>query len=106
VDISIIITTHNRAAALAQTLKNFAHIALPTGWSAELIVVDNASTDQTLAVVQNATYQKLSVRYLNEPRKGKGFALNTGIAAAKADIPLFTDDGGTSSKAIQDYRSA
>jgi glycosyltransferase involved in cell wall biosynthesis len=91
-NVSVIITTHNRSAALARTLETLAGMSVPEGWTVELIVVDNASTDQTPAVVQNATCQRISVRYLHEPRKGKGFALNTGIAAAKGDILLFTDD--------------
>ena len=34
----------------------------------------------------------ISIRYILEPRRGKGYAYNTGIAAARGTILLFTDD--------------
>ncbi len=89
---SVIIATCNRAASLAKTLRALGEVSLPPGWSAELIVVDNASTDNTAGVAQSAGLRNFTIRYLYEGRVGKSNALNTGLASASGEILLFTDD--------------
>lgn len=90
-DISIIICTSNRAAALRETLKMLARIEVPRGEKCECVIVDNASTDDTARVVEEAVLPFNKV-YVHEPRRGKGNAYNTGMATARSDIFLFTDD--------------
>ena len=58
----------------------------------ELIIVDNASTDETAEIVQQCRLPDMQVRYLHEPRRGQCHARNTGIGAARGEIILFTDD--------------
>jgi glycosyltransferase involved in cell wall biosynthesis len=89
--ISIIVCTRNRAAALAQTLAALGGIAVPAG-GAELIVVDNGSTDDTPDVVGRAGLANMEVRYVHEPRPGVSHARNTGLSSACGDLLLFTDD--------------
>ena len=63
-NLSIILCTHNRAASLARALT-----ALCAGCGApraELVVVDNNSTDRTEDVVESFTGGPLAVRYLKE----------------------------------------
>lgn len=89
--ISIVITTHNRAALLKETLAALRTQRYQPG--DELIVVDNASTDDTPDVVhRNAVDFPISLRYLREVTPGKSAALNTGIAAARGEILALTDD--------------
>ena len=90
--VSIILCTYNHAVSLKQTLTAMQALQVPDGVAAELLIVDNASTDDTHAVAQAAALPQLTVRYLFEPRKGKGYAYNAGLAAANGDILLFTDD--------------
>jgi glycosyltransferase involved in cell wall biosynthesis len=52
----------------------------------ELVVVDNASTDDTARVAA-----ALGVRVVDEPRPGAGLARRAGLAATKADALLFLD---------------
>lgn len=62
-----------------------------TRW--ELIVVDDASTDATATVVARRLKGVRNARLLVHTRnKGLGGARNTGIAAAKGEFILFTDD--------------
>jgi glycosyltransferase involved in cell wall biosynthesis len=49
--VSIIVVSHNRAADLRETLASIAACAIPAGLPTEIIVVDNASTDDTPAVL-------------------------------------------------------
>ncbi len=92
-NVSIIITTHNRAAHLKDTLAALRVLQVPAGLNAEVLVVDNASTDATSRVVQEAICPPdLPIRYLYEARKGQSNARNTGIAATRSESILFTDD--------------
>ena len=89
---SVIICSSNRAAALEKTLRAFGEINVPSGWDAELIVVDNGSKDRTAEIAQATRLENFKVRYLYEDRAGKSNALNTALAAAKGEVLLFTDD--------------
>jgi glycosyltransferase involved in cell wall biosynthesis len=90
--VSIIICTRSRAEHLHQTLGAIASICLPRGLKAELIVVDNASTDNTVQVVMQCGLTNMHMRYLYEPRHGQCNARNLGLQAAQGEMIVFTDD--------------
>jgi glycosyltransferase involved in cell wall biosynthesis len=96
--ISVVICTQNRAAALRETLASLAKVRMQHAWKAELLVVDNASTDNTAAVVREAKLPNLEVTYYFEPRKGKSNALNAALARTRGELILFTDDDVTISE--------
>ncbi len=91
-NVSIIICTCNRADDLRQTLESIGRLPVPEDYHCDLIVVDNASTDDTAAFVRSFVLPNMPLRYLSELRRGKGYAYNAGIAASTGDILLFTDD--------------
>lgn len=90
--VSIIICTRNRAEHLRLTLDSLAGIRLPADLNGELIVVDNASTDNTPAVVQGCSLAQMPVRYVCQPEPGLSRSRNRGLTEAAGDIILFTDD--------------
>ena len=90
--VSIIVCTCNRAKALRQTLVSFAELDTPPRIPIELIVVDNALTDDTAEVVASCNLTAIQVRYVHEPRRGRGYAYNRGMAEAQGEVLLFTDD--------------
>ncbi|HEX3625632.1 MAG TPA: glycosyltransferase family 2 protein [Verrucomicrobiae bacterium] len=90
--ISIIICTRNRASSLRQTLAALRKVRILAGHRAEVIVVDNGSTDDTACVAQTAGLKNMEAVYLFEPRKGKSNALNSGLAVARGETLVFTDD--------------
>ena len=92
VRVSIIITTYNRAAQLSQTLDALDCIQVPDTYQVELIVVDNRSTDDTAQVIRERKLPNMAVQGIYEPNPGQSHARNTGMAAAKGDIFLWTDD--------------
>lgn len=93
VDVSVIICTRNRAPAVAASLASVAAAALDCGIDIELVVVDNASTDDTQAVVEAwAKSVALPVRLVREDRKGLAVSRNTGVRASRGAILAFTDD--------------
>jgi glycosyltransferase involved in cell wall biosynthesis len=90
--VSIIICTHNRADSLKLTLESLARLEVPAGHWVELIVVDNASTDETAKTVQTAHLPNLPLCYFHESRRGKSVSLNAALKIAKGEIILWTDD--------------
>jgi glycosyltransferase involved in cell wall biosynthesis len=88
---SLIVCTRNRADRLAVFLDRLSDIAGIDRW--ELVLVDNASTDETpRALAEFATETPLSVTLACEPDPGLGRARNAGILAARGAILAFTDD--------------
>lgn len=90
--VSIIICTRDRADSLRETLASIGKCLVPPDIAAELLVVDNGSTDHTARVVQEAGLANLPVRHLVEPTPGQTHARNTGLRASTAEVVLFTDD--------------
>jgi len=89
-DISVIIATYNRASILRGTLESLAALQ-PQGITHEIIVVDNNSSDNTKAVVEEFA-QRAPIRYLFEERQGKNHALNAAVEVAQGELLVFTDD--------------
>jgi dolichol-phosphate mannosyltransferase len=75
--ISIVIPCHNEEEGIGFVLKNIPYDTLKRfGYETEVIVVDNNSTDKTAEVAE-----KLGAKVIKEKKKGKGFALKTGLRA-------------------------
>ncbi|MDD5351265.1 MAG: glycosyltransferase [Chthoniobacteraceae bacterium] len=90
--VSILLPTRNRADCLPQTFQCLASAVVPRGMEAELLLVDNGSTDATPALLAACRLPQMDVRVLHEPLPGRARACNAAIAAARGDILLFTDD--------------
>jgi len=92
-DVSVILCTYNRFESLAKALDSLALSILPDTVEWEVLVVDNNSSDQTQAVVENFSRRYPSrFRYLFEPQQGKSFALNSGVRESRGDVLAFVDD--------------
>lgn len=91
--ISIIVSTRNRASPLSKMLHALSVLEMPSQDVAEIVVVDNASTDDTRAVVSDfARNSRIAICYVYERRPGLSVARNRGIAAARGNLLLFIDD--------------
>ncbi len=88
--ISVLLATHNGADTIGRTLKAMSQLEAPhEGW--ELIVVNNASSDETEALILG-NRDNLPLTYLVEPQLGKSNAINTGLGAVRGDFIVMTDD--------------
>ncbi len=97
--LSIIICTFNRAYAIAPCLDSIAAAVAHAGAQAEIVVVDNASTDSTSLTVKDwAKSCPLPVNLVYEPKKGLASARNCGLRAATGELIMFTDDDCRMSK--------
>jgi glycosyltransferase involved in cell wall biosynthesis len=90
---SIVVATYNRAGVLDECIAALAGQAVPANVPWEVVFVDNNSVDGTRDVVANwAVRAPIPVRYVFEPRQGKSYAFNAGIAQASGAVLAFTDD--------------
>jgi glycosyltransferase involved in cell wall biosynthesis len=90
--LSVIIATRTRAAGIERLLALAAAWRRPAG-SAEIVVVDNGSTDGTPDVLRAArAASPLPVVLCREETPGLSNARNAGIRAAGGQVLLFTDD--------------
>lgn len=91
--VSAIICTRNRASSLKRTLLAMSAVDLDGVDDFELLIIDNGSADQTKdvaeAFVKTAPFR---VEYLLEKTSGLSFARNRGLAAARGNLIMFTDD--------------
>ena len=93
-ELSVLIATYKRAEILRETLEAMTGVDRE-GVSIEIVVIDNNSTDNTREVVESFA-DRLSVRYLFEPRPGKSCALNLALDNVPLGrIVVFTDDDVT-----------
>lgn len=90
-DVSVVLCTYNRGELLANALESL-HKQKTSNISYEILVVDNNSTDHTKELVQRFVHKNSHFRYIFEPKQGLSHARNAGIAAAQADLIVFTDD--------------
>jgi glycosyltransferase involved in cell wall biosynthesis len=90
--VSIIVCTNNRAPFLNKTLSALCAVTVPEGFTAELLVVDNASTDSTADVIKQFRCPNIPVTYLYEPIPGKCRSLNRAVQASTGHILMFADD--------------
>jgi glycosyltransferase involved in cell wall biosynthesis len=91
-DASILISTKNRAQYLTQTLDSLSRVRRDS-FDVELIVIDNGSSDETAAVVTEATRRfPFRVLLLSFAHGAKAAALNYALPTATGRYLAFTDD--------------
>ncbi len=92
---TVALCTHNHADRLARTLRDLALVRSPQkAW--ELLIVDNASADDTPALLARHSWpQGWTVRVVREAKLGLSNARNRAIADATGEYVIFFDDDET-----------
>jgi glycosyltransferase involved in cell wall biosynthesis len=92
-DVTVVVCTYNRAGLLRDALASLAGLETGGRFSYEVLVVDNASTDETPAVVEEAAPgYPVPFRWVREARPGVACARNRGIREARGTWVAFFDD--------------
>jgi len=90
---SIIIPTYNRSDVILRSLATWTKQNLPAS-DFEVIVVDNNSTDNSAALIQDFIKPFLNFHYLLEIKAGSTNARHAGARMAQSEILIFCDDDG------------
>jgi glycosyltransferase involved in cell wall biosynthesis len=90
---SVAIPCYNEAARIGDTVRSTIDYLSAESPEAELIVINDGSTDATSAIVREAlAVAKIKTRLIeNFPNRGKGAAVRSGLLAATKPIGLFFD---------------
>jgi dolichyl-phosphate beta-glucosyltransferase len=89
---SIVIPAYNESARIEAALREVVHCVRERGWDAEIIVVNDGSTDTTAQIVTDFARTAPEVRIMENPgNRGKGYSVRNGLLQAQGEIVMFTD---------------
>jgi len=94
-DLSIIIPTYNEARKIAVDIGKLSDYLSKNKISAEIIISDDGSSDDTVAVAKSCNVAndiKLTV-LATKKNSGKGFAIKQGVASANGNVVMYCDAG-------------
>lgn len=89
--LSIVIPAHNEEKRLPRTLEQVFDFLASQPYSAEVIVVENGSSDRTWELAQKAQQAHPSLRVLHIEGRGKGLAIREGVLAAGGEYRFICD---------------
>lgn len=91
--VSILICTYNGASRLEPTLSALLHQKDTAAIPWEIVLIDNASSDDTSAVAEKIMSEnKIPFRIINEPKPGRDNALRTGFQEVVYEFVCNVDD--------------
>ncbi len=89
---SIVIPAYNEAHRLRTSLEHVLDYVGAQRWRAEILVVNDGSSDDTAEVVREFSRRNAIVRLIENPgNRGKGYSVRNGMLNAAGDILLFSD---------------
>ncbi|MGA7906138.1 MAG: dolichyl-phosphate beta-glucosyltransferase [Candidatus Sulfotelmatobacter sp.] len=89
---SIVIPAYNEGARLRATLEKVLAYIDQGKLDAEVLVVNDGSSDNTAAIVRDVAARRLQLRLVENPgNRGKGYSVRNGILSAHGQTVLFSD---------------
>ena len=90
--LSIVIPAYNESARIEATLGRVMTCVDDRGWDAEVLVVDDGSTDDTAEIVERWAEKFPRLHLVQNPgNRGKGYSVRNGLLQAAGEIVMFTD---------------
>lgn len=89
--LSIIIPALNEGHRLPKTLDSIIGFLNRQAYDSEIVIIDNASTDETFQVATSFSDKYANLKVIREPQKGKGYAVRTGMLAASGEYRFMCD---------------
>ena len=87
IGVSFLIPAYNEAATIVDVLEGVDALDI----DAEMIVVDDGSTDETAALVEAFAADRADVQLLRQPHRGKGAAVRLAITQMTKDVAVIQD---------------
>jgi dolichyl-phosphate beta-glucosyltransferase len=89
---SIVIPAYNEGERLGATLGKVLGYVREQGWNAEVIVVNDGSSDNTAEIVRGFAEKNPVLRLVENPgNRGKGYSVRNGMLNARGDVVVFSD---------------
>ena len=89
---SLIIPAYNESVRIRPTLHALLRHLHEQNWDAEILVVNDGSSDDTAQIVREFGKAHSQVLLIENPgNRGKGYSVRNGMLHARGDICLFTD---------------
>lgn len=89
--LSIIIPALNEGHRLPKTLDSIIGFLNRQAYESEIVIIDNASTDDTFQVAKSFSDKFENLKVISEQKRGKGFAVQTGMLAANGEYRFMCD---------------
>jgi glycosyltransferase involved in cell wall biosynthesis len=89
--LSIVIPALNEEERLPTTLEQVFGFLGGQDYTAEVLLVENGSTDRTLEIAQDFSLTHPSLRALHEAQRGKGRAVRRGMLEARGEYRFICD---------------
>ena len=90
--LSIVIPAYNESARIEATLARVLECVETRNWDAEILVVDDGSTDNTVDIVHQWMARHRQLHLVKNPgNRGKGYSVRNGLLQAAGEIVMFTD---------------
>jgi glycosyltransferase involved in cell wall biosynthesis len=89
--LSIVIPAHNEASRLPRTLEQVFAFLKQQDFSAEVVVVENGSSDRTLQIAREFSARHPQLRVLQNDERGKGAAVRRGMLEAQGEYRFICD---------------
>ena len=90
--LSIVFPAYNEADSIQRgNLQRLEEYLSQQPYGSEVIVVDDGSTDATVALVEECARESARLTLIRNEHRGKAFAVTTGVLAAEGDYVLFMD---------------
>ena len=89
---SIVIPAYNERLRIIGALDAVVACVRNNNWDAEIIVVNDGSSDETADLVRDFACQAPEVKLMENPsNRGKGYSVRNGLVHANGEIVMFTD---------------
>ncbi len=88
IDVAVALAAYNEEAVIGRTLRSVLASSYPL---AEVVVVDDGSTDATADIVRSIAAQDPRVRLIIQPNAGKAKALNRAVADTAGEVVVTLD---------------
>jgi dolichyl-phosphate beta-glucosyltransferase len=89
--LSVVVPAYNEASRLPATLEKMTAYFRQQAYTWEIVVVDDGSLDETLALARWWAEREPRLRVIANDHRGKAYAVRTGVLSARGEYVAFSD---------------